>query len=64
MALYLIKLKRIILETNYIYLFLSLGFFGGSLFIDALLSEFIESLIGEWIYFTEDGLNGLEFSAG
>jgi hypothetical protein len=56
---YLFVFKRIILETRYIFLLLAFGFFGGSLFVDAIIADYLESFLGTWMYFIEDGLKWL-----
>jgi hypothetical protein len=56
---YLFVFKQIILKTRYIFLLLAFGFFGASLFVDAILADYLESFLGSWMYFVEDGFKWL-----
>jgi hypothetical protein len=49
-----ITFRKCILETEYLLLFISLGFFGLSLFVDAL-QKLIERTFGDWRILLEDG---------
>lgn len=61
-ALFFWSQRKTIFNTNYLRLLLALAFFASSLLIDTLLADQLEAVIGQWMYFVEDGLKWLGIS--
>lgn len=55
---YLVAFRRVILQTHFAVLLLSLGFLGIAVVMDALLEPWLRRL-GHWEYFFEDGAKWL-----